>query len=461
MYTIIDIETTGLSPANEKITEVAIYVFDGEKVIDEFISLINPERPIPYYITRLTGITNEMVEDAPRFYEIAKNIIELTENRIFVAHNASFDYNFIKAEFASLGYEFKRNTLCTVKLSKKLIPGKRSYSLGKLTESLGISIESRHRAAGDAYATVQLFDYLLREDAKSKPLIGEMAYNSVKDLHPDFNKKILDDLPEKTGVYYFFDEDHKLIYIGKSKNIRSRVMQHLNNTSTKKAIEMKSRIIDVSYEITGSELIALLFESAEIKKHTPIYNRSQRRTSFHYGLYKFKDENGYINFEIRKNTGTEIPLTSFANAQSAKNMLEQIREKYELCQKLCNLYSNTGACFHHSIKECKGACVQEEDSESYNLRVNQAIKNLEYSHNNFLVLDKGRELNERSVVHIKNGSYQGFGFANIEYAGNNIEMLVDSVKSYQDNRDIQIIIKGYLQRNKVEKIVPLDNDYEY
>lgn len=457
MYTIIDIETTGLSRDKEKITEIAIYVYDGNKIIDEFVSLVNPERSIPYFITRMTGITNEMVEDAPKFYEIAKKIIEITENRIFVAHNVEFDYGFIRTEFANLGYEFKRNKLCTVKLSKKILPGKRSYSLGKLTSQLGIEIENRHRAAGDALATVKLFELLLKEDAKSKPLIEEMAYHSVKNLHPSFNKKILDELPEKTGVYYFFDENNKLIYVGKSKNIRSRVMQHLNNNSTNKAIEMKNNIVDVSYEVTGSELVALLFESSEIKKHVPKYNRSQRRTSYHHGLYSFKDEQGYINFEIRKNTGNEIPITSFNNVPSAKNFLEHLREKYTLCQKLCDLYKHNGPCFHHGIKECNGACIQQESFEDYNLRTNEAIKSMEYRHKNFLIIDKGRVRNERSVIHINNGSYQGFGFADIEFSSSNLELLLDSIKPFQDNRDIQIIIKGFLGRNKVEKIIALDN----
>jgi len=457
VYTIIDIETTGLSPDRERITEIAVYVYDGKKIVDKFVSLVNPERSIPYFITRMTGITNEMVEEAPKFYEIAKKIIEITENRIFVAHNVEFDYRFIKSEFASLGYEFKRNKLCTVKLSKKIIPGKRSYSLGKLTSQLGIEIENRHRAAGDALATVKLFELLLKEDAKSKPLIEEMTYHSVKNLHPDFNKKILDELPEKVGVYYFFDENNKLIYVGKSKNIRSRVMQHLNNNSTNKAIEMKNNIVDVSYEVTGSELVALLFESSEIKKHVPKYNRSQRRTSFHHGLYSSEDENGYINFELRKNTGKDIPITSFNNVPSAKNFMEQLREKHTLCQKLCGQYKSDSACFHHSIKECNGACVQQESVKEYNQRASDAIKSMEYRHKNFLIIDKGRERNERSIIHINKGSYQGFGYADMEFASNNFELLLDSVKPYQDNRDIQIIIKGYLDRNKVEKIVALDN----
>jgi DNA polymerase-3 subunit epsilon len=161
MFSIIDIETTGISPYKEKITEIAIYVHDGKKIVNEFTTLINPEKYISSYITELTGITNEMVAKAPKFYEIAKKVVELTENTTFVAHNVSFDYNFIRTEFQSLGYNYNRDKLCTVRLSRKLIPGKKSYSLGKLCNDLKINVKDRHRASGDALATVKLFELLM------------------------------------------------------------------------------------------------------------------------------------------------------------------------------------------------------------------------------------------------------------------------------------------------------------
>ena len=450
MYAIIDIETTGLSPKKEKITEIAIYVYDGEKVVDEFVSLINPERPVPYYITRLTGITNEMLTNAPKFYEVAKKIIEITENRIFIAHNVNFDYNFIKEEFAQLGYEFKRNKLCTVKLSKKIISGKKSYSLGKLTAELGISINGRHRAAGDAYATVQLFEYLLKTDAKSKPLVEEMTYHSIKGLHPEFDKKIIDNLPEKTGVYYFYDEHHELIYIGKSINIHKRVLQHLNNSKTGKAVKMRSRIVDVSFTETGSELIALLLESDEIKKHKPVFNRAQRRSFFQYGIYSFKDEQGYIRFEIRKNTSDELPLTSFTSLQSAKNHLSSLSQEFELCQKLSGLYESQGACFHYGIKQCLGACIGKELPKAYNERAELLIRKFEYESDNFLIIDKGRNPNEKSVVKIENGKYCGFGFFEPEITGDNLRLIAESTKPFTDNRDVQIIIKGFVSTKQLK-----------
>lgn len=168
MYAIIDIETTGQSADKGKITEIAIFIHDGFRITDSFSSLVNPECYIPGFITRLTGIDNEMVKSAPRFYEIARQIVELTRDKVFVAHNASFDYRFVQEEFRQLGYNYQRKTMCTVKLGRKFIPGHKSYSLGKLCAELGISINGRHRAAGDALATVKLFELILAQKAQKE-----------------------------------------------------------------------------------------------------------------------------------------------------------------------------------------------------------------------------------------------------------------------------------------------------
>lgn len=161
MFAIIDIETTGNKYNFGKITEIAIYQHNGQQITGEYSTLINPEMDIPIFITQLTGIDNSMIKDAPKFYEVAKKIIEMTDGRTFIAHNVNFDYKFIKEEYKRLGYEYNQKTLCTVKMSRRILPGHRSYSLGKLCSDLGIEINGRHRAAGDALATVKLFEILL------------------------------------------------------------------------------------------------------------------------------------------------------------------------------------------------------------------------------------------------------------------------------------------------------------
>ena len=168
MYAIIDIETTGQASTSGKITEIAIYIHNGFEITDSFTSLINPECYIPGFITNLTGIDNEMVKNAPKFYEIAREIVGLTQDKVFVAHNVSFDYKFIQEEFKRLGYDYQRKTMCTVRMGRKFIPGYKSYSLGKLCVELGISIIGRHRAAGDALATVKLFEIILARKAQKE-----------------------------------------------------------------------------------------------------------------------------------------------------------------------------------------------------------------------------------------------------------------------------------------------------
>jgi DNA polymerase-3 subunit epsilon len=211
-FVIIDVETTGGSVNNSKITELAIYKFDGEKIIDEFVTLVNPEAPIPEFIVRLTGINDIMVQNAPKFYEIAKKVIEFTENCIFVAHNAAFDYSMFRSEFKALGFNYRLPQICTVKASRIIIPGHESYSLGKLTRGLGIDINGRHRAGGDALATTQLFEILIKKD---KERLLEFIQHEVnpKNIHPNLSIETIDGLPQKTGVYLFYNEFNKIIYI--------------------------------------------------------------------------------------------------------------------------------------------------------------------------------------------------------------------------------------------------------
>lgn len=441
MYAIIDIETTGTSFRQGKITEIAIFIHDGKQIVDSFSSLINPECLIPWNISRLTGITNEMVETAPKFFEVAKQIVEITANTTFIAHNVSFDYNFVREEFKRLGYDFRRKTMCTVKMSRKFLPGHRSYSLGKICYDLGINIEARHRAEGDALATVKLFELILQQNQASQVnLFNDIDYKILP-------RERINQIPGQTGVYYFYDKLGILIYIGKSKNIHQRVLTHLSNSTTQKAIDMRLNIGEVDWTLTGSELAALLLESDEIKKYQPIYNRAQRRSRFHYGLFSFPDDAGYINFEIRKIEGDEIPLTSFSNQQSGKKYLHQMVEQYRLCQKLCGLYQSTGACFHYGIDECDGACTGQELPEGYNARAHQAEKQLQYRSPNFFILEQETSKEQWAVIKIENGRYVGFGYVSAEESTNSLDMLHDCITNYQDNRDTQGIIRSYLNRH--------------
>jgi DNA polymerase-3 subunit epsilon len=454
MYAIVDIETTGGSARIEKITEIAIYLHDGNQITGEFVSLVNPERNIPYFITNLTGITNEMVEDAPRFYEIAKTVVELTEGRTFVAHNARFDYSFIREEFKSLGFNFKRNILDTVALSRKLIPGHKSYSLGNICKDLSISINGRHRAAGDALATVKLFELLMEKDRDINCGKASLMKNTkLSKLNPKLDISKIDRIPDVPGIYYFYNENDDLIYIGKSRNLQQRISTHLSNNSTNRAMEMRDQIADIDWETTGSELIALLKESSEIKLNKPVFNRLQRRSGFQWGIFTFTDMNGYINHRYGQLNNDELPISVFTSKEKTKSKLNSLVETYKLCQKLSGLYETNGACFHYQVGICKGACIGKESAVEYNERVQKANEEFIFNRRNFFIIDKGRDNEERCAVKIVNGKYSGWGYFNINDIGFGLSAVHECINKSADNRDIQIILKQYLKNNRVEKII--------
>ncbi len=446
MYAIIDIETTGGNASRERITEIAIFIHNGKQVVNEYSTLVNPECKVPPFVARLTGITDEMLVNAPKFYEVARDIVEITEGCTFVAHNAAFDYSFVKQEFLNLGYKYKRPVLCTVKMSRKLLPGHKSYSLGNLCNSLGIQITSRHRAAGDALATVKLFDRLLSVD----PTLNQIPTDG---LHPSLDRTVFSSLPSTAGVYYFHDENAKLLYIGKSKNIHSRVLSHFHNNSTNKAIEIRSNTASISFEETGSELIALLLESDEIKKHKPLYNRLQRRTSYKYGLYSFYLQSGYHVIQIEKIKTTGKPHTVFSSFDEALVVVHELAAKYNLCQKLCGLYQNHGACFQHSVGQCSGACIGLEPADAYNSRVATALSEFHHKWSDMAIFDHGRNEDEVSVVLIENNVFAGFGWMMKEDALYDPGHIKECIKKFNDNRDVQQIIKSFLNTGKALKII--------
>ena len=451
MYCILDIETTGGQFNEEGITEIAIYKFDGHEVVDQFISLVNPEIPIQPFVVKLTGINNAMLRSAPKFFEVAKRIIEITSDCVIVAHNASFDYRILRTEFKRLGYDFQAKTLCTVELSKKLIPDQPSYSLGKLVRALGIPMSDRHRASGDAIATTKLFKMLLEKDVEKQILNDYIKQEIQKGIAPKL-LDIVEHLPSKTGIYYIHNEKGDLIYIGKSRNIKKRINQHFTGTSTKSK-KIQREVYSVTPEETGSELIALLKESEEIKINKPVYNRAQRKSIFEWALYAEKDSNGYLNLGLQKVDGRKKEITSFTTLQEGKNTLFRITEKYHLCQKLTGLYQTNADCFQFKIKECDGACIGKITAEEYNTRVQKLIAENSFENKNLVLLDRGRNINERSVVLIENGIYKGYAFYDLNYQVTNIDVLKNIIIPMQNNRDAKTIIQGQIRKSKSLKVI--------
>jgi DNA polymerase-3 subunit epsilon len=439
MYAIIDVETTGLRAASEKIIDIAVIIHDGEKIVDEYQSLVNPERIIPSNITRLTGISNEMVQDAPKFWEIARDIVLMTQDKTFVAHNVNFDYRFVRKEFAELGYTFNRTKQCTVRLSRKLMPGRSSYSLGNICRDLGFENESRHRAYGDAKATALLFTHLMQLQKQ--------------DADQQNGLDILRNLPAKTGVYYFLNDQGDTIYIGKSKNIRSRVQSHFQDARTRKSRNMLEQIYDISFELTGSELVALLKESHEIKVHKPVFNKRQRRGSTEFGVFYYRDAKGYIRYRVDRNKGEEGLLVAFPSHRQAREYLFQLCEQNNLCQKLCGLYDSAGACFYYHVHQCGGACIGKETPDDYNQRAARAMEHLNLKYRNFFIVEPGRHSEEKAVVQIENNRYLGYGYLDDQQPAN-LEMLREAIQHYPDNQDIQRILRNYLSNGKQAEILP-------
>lgn len=454
MYAILDIETTGGKYNEEGITEIAIYRFDGHKVVDQFISLINPEIPIQPFVVKLTGINNEMLRNAPKFYEVAKRIVEITSDCIIVAHNAKFDCRILTTEFRRLGFEYSPKNLCTVELSKKLIPGLQSYSLGKLVRALGIPLSDRHRASGDAQATVKLFQMLLAKDVQ-KEILSSFVRTTQKIQLDSKLINLLKGLPTVPGVYYFHNEAGKIIYIGKSKNIKKRINQHFTSENRKSRVIQKE-IARISYELTGNELNAMLKENEEIKQNKPKYNQALVKSVFTCALYQRTDEKGYVRLEIGKADGRRKNVTTFTNIHQAKSVLNSILEEFELCQSLTGLYFGTGSCFNYSIKKCKGACIGEESAAEYNQRVQKAIEKYSFTDQNLLVIDRGREVDEKSALLIEEGEFKGIGYFNLNYQLNNIEIIKSIITPMKHDRNVQHLIYNYLRKNKNLRIIPLN-----
>ena len=453
MYAIVDVETSGMSANNCKITDIAIIIHDGNKIVDEYQSLVNPERKISRKITQLTGIDNEMVRHAPKFYEIAKKVFQMTEGHVFVAHNVAFDYRIINKEFEELGGTFKRKQLCTVRTARRLIPGSKSYSLGNICEELTIPITQRHRAYGDALATTKLFDILLdRSKEEGQSLFPPTKTKREAAIPPLLSRKIYDDLPTQTGVYYFHNENGEVIYVGKANNIKQRVLSHFHDKG-KKEIAMCEHTSNITYEITGSELVALLHESAEIKRIMPKYNHSQKRIVETHAMFEYVNQDGIRELRLGRMEKVANPIATFYTKGQSERFMREFVEKHELCPRYTGLEKTNGGCFSSRIKMCNGVCCGLEDVTVYNQRITDALNKLEINLNECVLLDKGRDQDEQAIVYINNLGYQGFGYITNQESISNFEDFLPYVETKPDNSDAQRIIRSAFLNKKYVRII--------
>lgn len=452
MYAVVDIETTGGSAKYNRITEIAIALFDGNAIVERFSSLVNPGVYIPSYITSLTGIDDEMVADAPLFRDMILYIQKILEGSVFVAHNVNFDYSFLKKEFELAGEKFEMRKLCTVRLSRKIIPGLSSYALGNLCHHLGIINNARHRALGDTIATVQLFKYLIDNDTQG--FIEKSLKRNSKEatLPANLSKEEYENLPVKTGVYYFHDHRGKVIYVGKAKNIKKRVTGHFTGNSAKEKHLFHESIYHISYELCGNELIALLYEANEIKRLWPEYNRSQKARVVLYGLYDYYDRNGYRRLSIGKAQKGMVVIKRFRTMLEGRGLLKELVEKYRLCPKLSGLQNAVGECRNRTIGLCDGACTGHEDVETYNNKVSKALEN-GLGKGTFAFVGAGRSEGEQAVVLVEHGMYAGYGYVPEDFGLSSVEQVKDFIDPYPDDQDIQKILAMYIRKPGDQKII--------
>ncbi len=453
MYTILDIETTGGKYNEEGITEIAIHKFNGHKVVDKFISLVNPEKEIQPFVVNLTGINNKMLRTAPKFHEVAKRIVEITEGSVLIAHNAQFDYRILRTEFNRLGYNFERKTLCTVELSQKLLPGLESYSLGKLVRSLGIPVTDRHRANGDALATLKLFKILLSKDLDKTIIKSVVKAETLGELSPT-QLSIIDQLPTETGVFYFHNKDGDIIFMGTSTNLKKKVNQLFIKRGNQ-ARKLQKETKKVTFEKTGNELVALLKLNEELKHNKPKYNTSQKKTTFSHAVYQAVNTEGYITLKPSIANGSESKVTDFESFQTANSFLHKINLEFKLCDKLNGLSQARQNCSKFNDGNCAGACIGKEAVIDYNQRAKDSISKYSLSSKSIIISGKGREIGEYSVILIKNGVFKGLGYYDLNHQLNNMHILESIITPMKSTVNSIYIIESHLRKNTKMKIIEL------
>jgi DNA polymerase-3 subunit epsilon len=448
LYTVVDIETTGNGIHGNRITEIALFNLDGDTITDSFSSLVNPQCAIPPFITGLTGITTAMVRQAPLFSELAPRIAAMTEGRVFIAHSVNFDYPIVQQEFRRAGIPFDRKKLCTVRLSRKVFPGLASYSLGKLCSSLGIPLENRHRAEGDARATALLLRKIMAMP-QGPETIGRFlnARSREATLPPHLPRESFERLPEAPGVYFFRGHASDILYVGKAINLKKRVLGHFYDTSERE-MRLCRETAHIDFEPSGSELLALLMESAAIKKHYPSFNRAQKANRPSFGLFAYTDQAGVRNLAINRLRKGQQTLKVFFSLAEARLFLEQLCAEHRLCARYCHLQPGASHCGHFRVPACDGVCRGLESPADYNLKVGEALEALNRSTaGHVLIREKGRNPDEQALVWIENGTYRGFGFLPAEASLHHPEDLEAAIVPQHASPDTARILQAYLLKN--------------
>lgn len=428
MFAVVDIETTGGPVYNSGITEVAIFVFDGEKIVEHYEQLIHPERSIPNFITTLTGISDAMVASAPTFEEVAQKIYTLLKDCVFVAHNVQFDFTYLQYHLKKHGYYLECPKLCTVRLSRKLVPGLGSYSLGSICRELDIPIHARHRAGGDALATVRLLHHLLSLGAEEEiaKMLKRRSYEQYLPLH--LKREDILNLPQEEGVYYFHDSKDKIIYVGKAVNIRKRVLSHfaVQDISEKRQGFIRE-VHRVTYQTCVSELDALITECAEIIKWWPKYNRQLKKVTYRFGVYMMEDAQGYLRLALNKRLKYQEALCEFGSVIEGRRWLYQLCKEYDIPPTMFYLES---------------ADTRVPEKAEYNRKIQQVMEEVRASQATYVIKEeaKGQEL----YFLIERGVYKGKVWnPKVNGSGLSLTLMQDHLTPERDHEYIRQMLQQH------------------
>jgi DNA polymerase-3 subunit epsilon len=464
MYAIVDIETTGGHASANGITEVAILIHDGKSVIKRYTTLVNPQKPIPVYVQALTGITDEMVSKAPLFADIAADIFTLLHDKVFVAHNVNFDFSFLRYHLAAEGFKLQTKKLCTVRLSRKIMPGFASYSLGKLCTQVGIELLDRHRAMGDASATACLFAMLLERDEEGHIIKALNQRSKEQSLPPHLPREDMDKLPSVPGVYYFHNSKAKVVYVGKAVDIRKRVNSHFaNNKPGRQKQDFLRDVHHISFAECATELMSFIMEAVEIKRLWPAHNRALKLYEHAYGLYSYEDQNGYLRLAIDRRRKFSKPIHTFGLISEGYSLIKHLVSEFNLCPKLCFIQKNNDQCSGIAEQSCYGACNGIESSDEYNQRVLRSAAHLQNGLPSFAIIDRGRTPHENSLILMENGIFYGMGFISTDQVIENISQLKDLLIAYPSTQYIQNMILNYSLRfpHKVKTFDSIAQERQY
>lgn len=375
----VDIETTGLSVTRDRVIEVGILRVENNSLVSSYQTVLNPEIHISPTIFGMTGITADEIEKAPAFYEVHENIQELLQDCVFVAHNVRFDYGFLRNEFRRLGITFASKHFCTVKLFRALYPSQRRHNLDSVIDMFGLQCERRHRAFDDAKVLFDFYQRIQKELPEEKILSAVKFAMKTPSLPKNISSEIVAGLPESPGVYIFYGADGAPLYVGKSVNVRDRVLSHFSSDHlSSKEMKLSQQVESIEAIPTRGELGALLKESYLVKKLQPIYNRQLRMARKVIVLKKITNDKGY--HEVLLETADTIYaadaeniLAVFKSQRQAKAFLISLVKQYSLCEKLLTLQKTKTSCFAYQLGYCQGACIEKEIPLRYNMRFVEAF----------------------------------------------------------------------------------------